>query len=197
MSELVEAAWRGAGPWTQPCWPALMTHAWGCKEGACCRFLNTCSPVHPSCWREGCCKSGCPAPALPTWVRVLGSFWLCACRQLTLSAGPPDRRCLAALNVWRGAAWLCPNRLGRACRGARGQILAEPRSACRLVCGPHSGCPALTQHWCRGTPRCIAWLCPLSMVRNRVECGASFGPAQRHLRGVSICSRCAGSEGCV
>ena len=75
--------------------------------------------------------------------------------------------------------------------------LAEPGSACRLVCGPHSGCPALTQHWCRGTPHCIAWLCPLSMVRNRVECGASFGPAQRHLRGVSICSRCAGSEGCV
>ena len=66
-----------------------MTCAWGCKEGACCRFLNTWSPVHPSCWREGCCKSGCPAPALSTWVRVLGSFWLCACWRLTLSAGPP------------------------------------------------------------------------------------------------------------
>lgn len=104
---------------------------------------------------------------------------------------PGGSRCV------EGCSPALSNRLGRACRGARGWVLAEPGSACRLVCGPHSGCPALTQHWFRGTPRCIAWLCPLNVVRNRVERGASFGPAQRHLRGVSICSQCAGSEGCV
>ncbi|KAB0379534.1 hypothetical protein FD755_007318 [Muntiacus reevesi] len=78
---------------------------WDVKTGKCLKTL----PAHSdpvSAEAGGSCPpcvvhsgySGLPC-ASPRLVRVLGSFWLCACRRLTLSAGPPDGRCLAALTA--------------------------------------------------------------------------------------------------
>lgn len=133
--------------------------------------LKPCFPAHPCCWREGGCRSGCPTAALPAWVRVWGSFQLCACWWPTPSAGPPGGRRLAALTPWRGEK----PRAARLCHGAHGRVLAEPGSACRLVCGAHCGCPALPQRWCRGMPR-VCWLCPLNVSGSGRGALRALGP---------------------